>query len=115
MAHKIKAKAFKLSRKKFPNAKLFGLTTSPAVMKINSELGYRPVTFSQLTDDEKFWDGCKSCVNYEILTSKEFKNCLCTGMLHDLEEKKKQREKKRKAAKEKFTAWIKSGSKKSKT
>lgn len=112
LAQKIKEKAFKLSRKRFPQAKLFGLTTSLAVMKINSDLGYRPVTFSELTDDEKFWNGCKSCVNYEILESKEFKNCLCTGMLFDPEEKKKQRSKKRKAIKEKIGIWMKSGNKK---
>jgi len=114
LAQKIKEKAFKLSRRRFPDAKLFGLTTSLAVMKINSDLGYRPVTFSELTDDEKFWNGCKSCVNYEILQSKEFKNCLCTGMLFDPEEKKKQRSKKRKAIKEKIGTWMKAGNKKSK-
>ena len=114
LAQKIKEKAFKLSRRRFPDAKLFGLTTSLAVMKINSDLGYRPVTFSELTDDEKFWNGCKSCVNYEILESKEFKNCLCTGMLFDPEEKKKQRSKKRKAIKEKIGTWMKAGNKKSK-
>lgn len=89
LARKIKAKAFELSRKKFPEAKLFGLTTSLAVMKINSELGYYPVTFSELTDDEEFWKGCQSCVNYEILQSKDRKNCLCTGMLYDAKAKKK--------------------------
>ena len=107
LAQRIKARAFKLSRKKFPDAKLFGLTTSLAVMKINSNLGYRPVTFSELTDDEKFWQGCQSCVNFEILKSKEYKNCLCTGMLYDPEEKKKQREKKRKQLAEKVTKWVK--------
>lgn len=79
----IKKKAFDLSREKFPNAKLFGLTTSLPVMKINSELGYRPVTFSELTDDESFWKGCISCVNYDILTRTDKKHCLCTGMLMD--------------------------------
>lgn len=91
LATKIKEKAFELSRKKYPNAKLFGLTTSSAVMKINSDLGYRPVTFSELTDDEQFWKGCSSCVNYEILKSKSFKNCLCTGMLYDPEEKNRKK------------------------
>lgn len=89
LARKIKEKAFELSRKKFPNAKLFGLTTSLAVMKINSELGYHPVTYSELTDDEEFWKGCKSCVNYEILMSKDKKNCLCTSMLFDPKNDKK--------------------------
>ena len=90
LAKAIKEKAFELSRQKFPDAKLFGITTSLAVMKINSDLGYRPVTFSELTDDEVFWAGCKSCPNYEILQSKERKLCLCTGMLYDpVWEKKK--------------------------
>jgi len=91
LATKIKEKAFELSRKKYPDAKLFGLTTSAAVMKINSELGYRPVTFSELTDDETFWKGCQSCVNFQILESKSYKNCLCTGMLYDPEEKNKKK------------------------
>ena len=86
LAKKIKAKAFELSRKKYPDTKIFGITTSLAVMKINSDLGYRPVTFSELTDDEKFWSGCQSCPNYDILTRTNRKNCLCTGMLFDPEE-----------------------------
>ena len=87
LATKIKEKAFDLTRSKFPDAKLFGLTTSAAVMKINSDLGYRPVTFSELTDDESFWKGCASCVNYDILMSKDRKMCFCTGMLYDPAEK----------------------------
>src|SRR5512138_640365 len=83
LATEIKRKAFALSRQKYPNAKIFGLTTGLAVMKINHELGYRPVTFSELTDDEEFWKGCQSCVNYEILMSKGRKNCMCTAMLFD--------------------------------
>ena len=83
VAKAIKEKIFKLSREKYPDAKIFGLTTGLAVMKINSDLGYEPVTYSELTPDEKFWDGCKSCVNYDILMSKERKNCLCTAMLYD--------------------------------
>jgi hypothetical protein len=83
LARAIKKKIFELSRQKFPEAKIFGLTTGLAVMKINSELGYEPVTYSELTQDEAFWAGCKSCVNYDILMSKDRKNCLCTGMLYD--------------------------------
>lgn len=90
LARGIKKKIFELSRSKFPNAKIFGLTTGLAVMKINSELGYEPVTYSELTNDEEFWKGCKSCVNYEILSSKDRKNCLCTAMLYDPVEKEKQ-------------------------
>jgi hypothetical protein len=83
LARGIKQKVFELSRKKYPEAKIFGLTTGLAVMKINSELGYIPVTYSELTSDDKFWKGCESCVNFEILTNKERKNCLCTAMLYD--------------------------------
>ena len=83
VAKSIKKKIFNLSREKYPEAKIFGLTTGLAVMKINSDLGYEPVTYSELTQDEAFWAGCKSCVNYEILMSKERKNCMCTAMLYD--------------------------------
>lgn len=83
VAREIKRKIFSLSRQLYPNAKIFGLTTGLAVMKINSELGYEPVTYSELTDDEEFWAGCKSCVNYDILMSKDRKNCMCTAMLYD--------------------------------
>ena len=83
VAKQIKKRIFDLSREKYPNAKIFGLTTGLAVMKINSDLGYEPVTYSELTQDEAFWAGCKSCVNYDILMSKERKNCMCTAMLFD--------------------------------
>jgi hypothetical protein len=83
VATEIKKKIFKLSREKYPDAKIFGLTTGLAVMKINSDLGYEPVTYSVLTTDEEFWKGCQSCVNYEILMSKGRKNCMCTAMLFD--------------------------------
>jgi hypothetical protein len=83
VAKAIKQKIFNLSREKYPEAKIFGLTTGLAVMKINSELGYEPVTYSELTQDEAFWEGCKSCVNYETLMSKNRQNCFCTAMLYD--------------------------------
>ncbi len=83
IAKQIKEHIFKLSRQLFPEAKIFGLTTGLAVMKINSDLGYEPVTYSELTQDEEFWSGCKSCVNFDILMSKERKNCMCTAMLYD--------------------------------
>jgi hypothetical protein len=90
LAKAIKRKVFNLSRMKYPAAKVFGITTGSAVMKINSELGYEPVTYSELTDDDEFWKGCQSCVNYEILQSKGRKNCLCTAMLWDPVEKEKE-------------------------
>lgn len=83
VAKAIKQRIFNLSREKYPDAKIFGLTTGLAVMKINSELGYEPVTYSELTQDPAFWDGCRSCVNYETLMSKDRQNCFCTAMLYD--------------------------------
>lgn len=81
IAKHIKYRVFELAREKFPQARIFGITTSLAVMKINSELGYKPVTYSELTQDEEFWKGCQSCPNYDILIRNNKKMCLCTGML----------------------------------
>ena len=72
-----------LSRLRWPNAKLFGLTSGGAVMKINTELGYVPVPFSELTDDEAFWKGCEGCVNHDVLQRTERRYCICTAMLYD--------------------------------
>ncbi|MFK7969204.1 MAG: GNAT family N-acetyltransferase [Bacteroidia bacterium] len=84
LAKAIKSATFELSKKKFPNSLLFGITTSMAVMKINSDLGYQPVTFANLTQDQKFWDGCRTCPNYDILERTNKSMCLCTGMVCDL-------------------------------
>lgn len=81
LARAIKQRIFQLSRDKFPAARVFGITTSLAVMRINSDLGYRPVTFSELTQDDAFWAGCKSCPNFDILERNERRMCLCTAML----------------------------------
>jgi GNAT superfamily N-acetyltransferase len=89
LAKKIKTFVFNYSLEKYPGSKVFGITTGLAVMKINSDLGYKPVPFSELTSDPTFWSGCKTCTNFEILKSKEYKMCLCTGMLYDPEEKPK--------------------------
>lgn len=88
LAFKIKKKIFNLSREKYPHARIFGITTGQAVMKINSALGYVPVTFAELTDDQDFWDGCKGCRNYDILQRTNHRMCLCTGMLYDPERHK---------------------------
>lgn len=87
LASKIKQRIFELSREKFPDAKIFGITTGLPVMKMNYALGYKPVTFSELTDDPDFWKGCQTCKNFDILTRTEQKMCLCTGMLYDPKEK----------------------------
>jgi hypothetical protein len=83
LAKRIKRKIFELSRQKYPEASIFSLTTGLAVMKMNHELGFEPVTYSELTTDEVFWESCKSCINCPILINKERKNCLCTAMRFD--------------------------------
>lgn len=90
LAKKIKKKIFDHSLEKYSNAKIFGITTGLAVMKINSELGYKPVPFSELTNDTKFWAGCQTCTNYDILKLKEHKMCLCTGMLYNPKEEEEE-------------------------
>ncbi len=96
LAMRIKQEAFRLSRKIFPGAKMFGLTTSLAVMKINSALGYKPVTFSELTDDDEFWKGCQTCSYYDILFRTNRTHCLCTAMLFDPAKDRKSRPARRK-------------------
>jgi hypothetical protein len=88
LARKIKRAIFDLSRKLYPDAKIFSITTGLAVMKLNYELGYAPVTFSELTDDDDFWKGCEGCRNYHILQENNRLMCLCTGMLYDPEKHK---------------------------
>lgn len=87
LAKKIKRRIFDLSRKLYPNAKIFSITTGLAVMKMNTGLGFKPVTFSELTDDEEFWKGCQGCRNFDILQRNNYKMCLCTGLLFDPEAK----------------------------
>lgn len=79
----IKNEIFQLSRKKYPNSKIFSITTSGIVLKMNSDLGYRPVMYSELTSDDEFWANCQTCRNFNILTQNQRKMCLCTGMLYD--------------------------------
>jgi len=82
VAARIKLLIFELGRKLYPAAKIFSITTGLAIMKMNARLGFEPVTFNEITHDETFWEGCKSCVNHSILTAQHCKNCLCTAMLY---------------------------------
>ncbi|CAK7073735.1 GNAT family N-acetyltransferase [Parabacteroides sp. APC149_11_2_Y6] len=83
LAKRIKEASFALARLRWPKAKIFSLTSGAAVMKMNTELGYVPVTFNELTDDDAFWHGCEGCINHSILLAKERKFCICTAMLYD--------------------------------
>ena len=86
LAKRIKDMTFTLARIRWPHAKIFSLTSGAAVMAMNTQLGYKPVTFADLTQDEAFWKGCEGCVNVDILHRTERKYCICTGMLYDPEE-----------------------------
>jgi hypothetical protein len=81
VAASLKEQVFKLSREKYPNADIFSITSGIAIMKLNTRLGFEPVTYSEIAHDETFWEGCKCCVNHTILESKNRGNCLCTAML----------------------------------
>ncbi|MCD7937610.1 MAG: GNAT family N-acetyltransferase [Tannerellaceae bacterium] len=83
LAKRIKQASFQLARLRWPKAKVFSLTSGSAVMKMNTELGYVPVTFAELTDDEAFWRGCEGCINHDILVRTGRKYCICTAMLYD--------------------------------
>lgn len=86
VAKKIKEQTFILSRHLFPDAKIFSITTGAAVMKMNYEFGFRPVPYTELTDDPEFWKGCEGCRHFDILKSHDYKMCICTGLLYDPEE-----------------------------
>ena len=86
LSKKIKDLTFSLARTRWPHAKIFSLTSGAAVMAMNPQLGYKPVTFADLTSDESFWKGCEGCVNVDILKRTDRKYCICTGMLFDPEE-----------------------------
>ncbi|MFH6988639.1 GNAT family N-acetyltransferase [Flavobacterium collinsii] len=83
LAKKIKIKIFELSREKYPNARIFSLTSDLSVVKMYHELGFKQVSSSELTSKEVFWKSCKSCVNCPVLMNRERKNCLCTAMIYD--------------------------------
>ena len=86
VAKRIKDMTFTLARTRWPHAKIFSLTSGAAVMAMNTQLGYKPVTFADLTDDEAFWRGCEGCINVDVLKRTGRKYCICTGMLYDPEE-----------------------------
>lgn len=86
IAKRIKKLTFTLARVRWPNAKIFSLTSWSAVMKMNTQLGYLPVTFNDLTNDEAFWRGCEGCINVDVLHRTHRKYCICTAMLFDPKE-----------------------------
>lgn len=92
VARAIKDRIFRISRRRYPEAKVFSITSGMAIMRMNTQLGFEPVTFAEITHDPNFWEGCKSCVNYDVLEGKKKCNCLCTAMLFDPEKIKQVQE-----------------------
>lgn len=88
LAELLKTRLFGYCRLLFPNARIFGITTGTAVMKVNTKLGFQPVAFDELTHDPTFWKGCQVCKNYDILTRTQGHYCLCTGMIFDPDKRK---------------------------
>lgn len=82
LATRIKKLIFEISRKLFPEACIFSITKSQAVIKMNTGLGFERVTYDQLTNDPKFWKGCDTCPNYHVLLANEGKTCHCIGLLY---------------------------------
>jgi GNAT superfamily N-acetyltransferase len=82
VATAIKREIFELSRRLYPGAKIFSITTGAAVLRLNHQFGFEPVTYEQITRDGRFWDQCKHCVNHAVLESQGGKRCLCTAMLY---------------------------------
>jgi GNAT superfamily N-acetyltransferase len=81
VARAIKQEIFEMARVLYPDAKIFSITTGAAILKMNHRLGFEPVTYADITRDDRFWDQCKHCVNHAILEGQERKRCLCTAML----------------------------------
>lgn len=82
VATRIKKHVLALAKNKYPAAKIFGLTTSPAVMQINKELQYEEVSYDAITQSDSFWQSCRSCENYHTLLTNEGKKCLCKAMMY---------------------------------
>ncbi len=76
----LKRVLFDSSRRQLPDARLISLTTSPQVRKLNLALGFEIVPLDQLTQDPAFWEGCKTCRNYEDVVARG-EQCCCEGML----------------------------------
>ncbi len=85
VASQIKKVIFNLCRLRYPQAGIFSITTGLAIMKLNTRMGFEPVTYSEITTDPQFWNKCKNCINYDTLQSKSCKNCFCTAMLYQPE------------------------------
>lgn len=79
LAKRIKDLTFSLARTRWPHAKIFSLTSGAAVMTMNTQLGYKPVTFAELTSDEAFGEAamgasmwmCSSAPTENIASARE--------------------------------------------
>ncbi len=80
LGRRLKQQLMAGTRRLFPDATMMSLTTSPAVKAMNLSLGFRVVPLDQLTSDQSFWDGCKTCRNYAEVQARG-ERCCCEGMI----------------------------------
>lgn len=85
LSREIKGQIVELTRKKFPEAIMFGITLSPSVMSLNTAHGFRPVGYDSLTKDDAFWKGCETCPYHDVLLKMQRTVCLCTALRLDPE------------------------------
>lgn len=83
ISKEIKITLFDHCRLAFPKARLFSLSTSPAVMHVNEALGYKVVPFAEIMRDELFLTGCQSWVNYCDLMNREQTHLPYVAMIYD--------------------------------
>lgn len=83
ISKEIKVALFDHCRSAFPEAKLFSLSTSPAVMHVNKALGYKVVPFAEVMNDELFLTGCQSWVNYTDLMNRDQTHLPYVAMMFD--------------------------------
>jgi hypothetical protein len=82
IASQIKAQVLALAKNKYPAARIFGLTTSHVVERINAQLNYVEVSYAEVTQADTFWQSCRSCENYQLLLQQDKKKCLCKAMVY---------------------------------
>jgi GNAT superfamily N-acetyltransferase len=83
ISKQIKIALFDHCRSKFPGARLFSLSASPAVIHMNKAMGYKVVSFAEVMSDELFLTGCESWVNYKELMSREQTRLPYVSMIFD--------------------------------
>jgi GNAT superfamily N-acetyltransferase len=80
LGRRMKTRLMQAGARRFPEATVMSLTTSPAVLAMNRSLGFRKVPVERLTTDPAFWEGCKACRNYAEM-QRLGRRCCCDAMI----------------------------------